>query len=84
MRAILGQDPDVDWVVETALATMRRWGATVVDVRIPKWLLDAKGEFYKAIRYPEFWAQIAAYLATTRPRYPKNYRATHRTRNEYD
>ena len=38
---------------------------------IPKWLLDAKGEFYNAIRYPEFTAQIADYLATTGPKYPK-------------
>ena len=33
-------------------------GATVVDVRFPKWLLDAKGEFYTAVRYPEFPVQI--------------------------
>ena len=38
----------------------------------PKWLLDAKGEFYNAIRYPEFTAQIAEYLATIGPSYPKN------------
>ena len=51
---------------------MRREGATVVDVRFPKWLLEAKGEFYNAIRYPEFAAQIAEYLATIGPSYPKN------------
>ena len=50
---------------------MRKAGATLVDVRYPKWLLDAKGEFYTAIRYPEFTAQIADYLATLGPRYPK-------------
>ena len=44
----------------------------MVDVRFPKWLLDAKGEFYNAIRYPEFTAQIADYLATIGPSYPKN------------
>jgi amidase len=71
-RDFLGQDADVDWVVEAALAAMRRNGATVVDVRFPKWLLDAKGEFYNAIRYPEFTAQIAEYLATVGPSYPKN------------
>src|SRR5439155_11889601 len=37
-----------------------------------KWLLDAKGEFYNAIRYPEFTAQIAGYLATIGPDYPKS------------
>jgi amidase len=51
---------------------MRRQGATVVDVRLPKWLLEAKGAFYDAIRYPEFAAQIANYLKTLGPIYPKN------------
>jgi amidase len=71
-RDFLGQDPEVDWVVESALSAMRAAGATVVDVRYPKWLLDARTEFYGAIRYPEFAAQIADYLATTGPQYPKN------------
>ncbi|MGQ0732354.1 MAG: amidase family protein [Acidobacteriota bacterium] len=71
-RDFLGADPEVDWVIEASLDTMRRGGATVVDVQLPKWLLDVKGEFYNAIRYPEFAAQIADYLATTGPRYPKN------------
>jgi amidase len=70
-RDFLGADPDVDWVVEAALAAMRKAGATVVDVHYPKWLLDARGEFYNAVRYPEFPAQIAAYLAGLGPRYPK-------------
>ena len=71
-RDFLGQDPDVDWVIETSLDTMRKQGATIVDVRLPKWLLDAKGEYYNAIRYPEFVVQIKEYLATLGPNYPKN------------
>ena len=71
-RDFLGQDEDVDWIVEVSLEAMKRAGATVVDVRLPKWLLDAKGEFYNAIRYPEFAAQIGPYLATLGPNYPKN------------
>ena len=71
-RDFLGQDEDVDWIVESSLEAMRRAGATVVDVRLPRWLLDAKGEFYNSIRYPEFTAQIATYLATLGPNYPKN------------
>ena len=43
----------------------------MVDVRFPKWLLDAKGEFYTAVRYPEFPVQIAAYLATLKPGFPR-------------
>jgi amidase len=71
-RDFMGQDPDVDWVVEASVASMKNRGATVVDVRFPKWLLEAKGEFYDAIRYPEFTAQIADYLRTLEPKYPKN------------
>ena len=72
VRDFTGQDPDVDWAVDAGLAAMRREGATVVDVRLPKWLLEAKGGFYDAIRYPEFAAQIADYLKTLGPGYPKN------------
>src|SRR5262249_61456169 len=37
-RDFLGADPDVDWVIEASLDTMRKAGATIVDVRYPKWL----------------------------------------------
>jgi amidase len=70
-RDFMGQDDDVDWAMEAALDTMRRLGATVVDVRLPRWLLDAKGEYYTTIRYREFVVQIAEYLATLGPSYPK-------------
>jgi amidase len=70
-RDFLGADPDVDWVIDAALAAMRKAGATVVEVRYPKWLLDSKQEFYNAIRRPEFHVQIAEYLKTLGPRYPK-------------
>jgi amidase len=70
-RDFLGADNDVDWVVEASLDAMRKAGATVVDVRYPKWLLDSKEEFYNAVRRPEFHVQIAEYLATLGPGYPK-------------
>ena len=70
-RDFMGQDADVDWVIESALAAMRAAGATIVDVRYPKWMLDAKGEFYTAVRYPEFPVQIQQYLSTLKPGYPK-------------
>jgi amidase len=65
VRDFTGHDPDVDWAVEAGLGAMRRAGATVLDVRLPKWLLDAKGEFYNAIRYPEFAAQIGVIRRTS-------------------
>jgi len=70
-RDFLGADPDVDWVIEASLDAMRKSGATIVDIRFPKWLLDSKLEFYNAIRMPEFAAQIKDYLATIGPDYPK-------------
>jgi amidase len=70
-RDFMGADGEVDWLVESAISTMKKAGATVVDVRLPKWFLDAKGEFYTAIRYPEFPVQIEEYLKTLGPSYPK-------------
>jgi amidase len=70
-RDFLGADPDVDWVIDASLDAMRKAGATIVEVRYPKWLLDSKQEFYNAIRRPEFHAQIAEYLKTIGPAYPK-------------
>jgi amidase len=70
-RDFFGADADVDWIVEASLDTMRKAGATLVDIRYPKWLLDAKGQFYTAVRYTEFRAEIADYLARTGPTYPK-------------
>jgi amidase len=71
-RDFMGLDPDIDWVVDAAIDAMRRAGATVVDVHYPKWLIDVKGEFYNAVRYPEFVVQIKEYLSTLGPRYPKS------------
>jgi amidase len=70
-RDFLGADPDVDWVIEASLDAMRKSGATIVDVRFPKWLLDSKLEFFNAIRMPEFAAQIKDYLSTIGLNYPK-------------
>lgn len=71
-RDFMGADADVDWVVRCGLDAMRRAGATLVEVRCPKWLLEAKDDFFNAIRMAEFGPQVARYLATTGPAYPKN------------
>ena len=70
-RDFMGSDPEVDWLVEASLATIRDAGATIVNVRLPGWLLQARGEFYRTIRYREFRAQIADYLGTLSSEYPK-------------
>ena len=70
-RDFLGQDTEVDWIVKASLRVMERAGATLVDVRVPEWLLDVKGDWYTTIRWREFRAQIPEYLATLGPDYPK-------------
>lgn len=70
-RDFMKQDEEVDWIIESALSTMRAKGATIVEVRYPKWLLDSMGEIYTTIRWPEFPVQIGEYLKTTGPKYPK-------------
>jgi amidase len=70
-RVFMGSDAEVDWVVESALQSMRDAGAQIIDIEFPTWLLESRGEFYRAIRYPEFKAQIAEYLATLPAQYPK-------------
>ena len=70
-RVFMDSDPEVDWIIESALQTMRDAGAEVVDIKIPGWLMDVRGRFYRAIRYREFRAQVEDYLATIGPEYPK-------------
>lgn len=70
-RGFLGQDADVDAVFESALATLKAKGAVLIDVQYPDTVLKIRNELYNAVRKPEFKAQIADYLATLRPGYPK-------------
>ncbi len=71
-RDYMGADPDVDWVIESAIKTMEKAGATVVEVRLPKWYLDTASTMLWSIYPPEFAVQIGDYLKTTGPKYPKN------------
>ncbi|MGV3710052.1 MAG: amidase family protein [Gemmatimonas sp.] len=71
-RDFMGADATVDWVMESSLAAMRKAGATIVDVKIPRYVLDSKGEWYNAVRYPEFGPQMADYLRATPAQYPKS------------
>ncbi len=70
-RSFLGQDADVDAVFESALAALKAQGAILVDVQYPETVLKIRNDLYNAVRKPEFKAQIAEYLATLRPGYPK-------------
>ncbi len=70
-RDFLGQDQEVDWVVEASLQALRDAGAEIVDVKFPGWLLEARGDMYTTIRWREFKVQIAQYLSTLGEEYPK-------------
>ncbi len=77
-RQFLGQDGDVDWVVEVSLEAMRAAGATIVEVEFPEWLLRSREELYWTVRLPEFKPQMGEYLATLDEEYPKTVEELYR------
>jgi amidase len=59
-------------VMEAAIVKLKELGATVIDpVLYPEYLLSAKAGIYTSLREPEFKANIADYLATLKPGYPR-------------
>jgi len=70
-RDFFGQDAEVDTTMESALSAMRRAGATVIDVHYPDGVLKARTDVSATISRSEFKAQVAVYLATLKPGYPK-------------
>jgi amidase len=71
-RDFTGADPDVDWIFEAALKAMEKAGATLIEVRYPKWFLDSSRQAVYTLFPPEFRIQIGDYLKTTGPKYPKS------------
>ena len=73
-RDFMGKDAGTDAVVESAIATLEKLGAVVVDpIQYPQYLLAAKQPIYNELVSSEFKAQITDYLKTTGPRYPKSF-----------
>lgn len=72
-RDFFGRNPEVDALIEEAIATMESLGATIVDsLFFPEEVIEEKGSIYTRIRWPEFKAQIPDYLATIGDEYPKD------------
>ena len=71
-RDYMGADPDVDWNIDSAVVAMKKEGATLVDVRRPKWFLESATQVVFTLYPAEFAVQIGDYLKTTGPKYPKN------------
>ena len=73
-RSFMGKDPEVDRVVEAAIATLKKQGAIIVDpVIYPDYLLQSKQGMLNLIMSSEFKPQITDYLATLKPAFPKTF-----------
>jgi len=72
-RDFLGQDAEVDSIIEGAISLLKAQGATVIDVKYPAALLSIRTDLYNIIRRPEFKAQIEEYLSTLKPGFPKTH-----------
>jgi len=73
-RDFTGKDPEVDRIVDEAVATLKKLGATVIDpIKYPDYLIQAKQPTYNLLVAAEFKAQVTQYLKTTKPAYPKSY-----------
>ena len=71
-RDFTGRDAETDRIVEEAIVTLRKLGAVIVDqVRFPEYVLQSRQGLFNVIRTAEFKAQIAEYLKTIKPGYPK-------------
>jgi amidase len=71
-RDFLGKDAGTDKVMEQAIATLKKLGAEVVDpVLFPDYLHQSKRALMGTISQAEFKSEIATYLATLKPGYPK-------------
>jgi amidase len=70
-RDFTGKNAEVDRIFNESVATLTKLGATVVDVKFPAYMLEGRMDIYNVIMAAEFKSQIADYLKTTGPKYPK-------------
>jgi amidase len=72
-RDFTGKNAEVDRVFNEAVATLTKLGAKVVDVHYPTYMLEGRMDISARIMASEFKTQIADYLKTTKPAYPKTF-----------
>lgn len=73
-RDFMGRDPETDRIIEAALVTLAEQGAVIVNpVKYPDYLLQSRQGLSQLIMASEFKSQIADYLKTTGPQYPKTF-----------
>jgi amidase len=65
-------DPETDRILGETIVTLKQLGAVIVDpVKFPDYLLQSRVGISTVIRNAEFKAQIADYLKTLKPGFPK-------------
>ena len=71
-RDFMGRNAETDRIVEEAIVTLQKLGAEIVDpVKFPDYVLQSRQGLFNLVRTAEFKAQIADYLKTIKPGYPK-------------
>ncbi|MGP1387919.1 MAG: amidase family protein [Thainema sp.] len=71
-RDFVGANPEIDAGFEEAIAIIESLGATIVDsLFFPEEVFEVRGSTYSTISDTEFKYQLADYLETTDPEYPK-------------
>jgi amidase len=70
-RDFNGKDVAVDAVFERAVEGLKKLGATTVDFHYPMYMLEGRADAFSTVTQAEFKAQIADYLKTVGPQYPK-------------
>ncbi len=71
-RDFFKQNAETDRVMEAAIAKLKELGATVIDpVNYPEYVLQARQPLLTMVMNSEFKAQIATYLSTLKPGYPR-------------
>jgi len=71
-RDFFGQNAETDRIMEESIAKLKELGATIVDpIKLPAPMMGARQGISTLIIESEFKAQIANYLATLKPGYPR-------------
>lgn len=72
-RQFLGQDAEVDAIMEASFAKLEALGATLIDVEYPAYMMQARTPLFMQVMHSEFTHQLGDYLRTTGATYPKSF-----------
>jgi amidase len=72
-RDFMGRDAGTDKVIESAIVTLKKLGAEVIDpIKYPDYLLQYRQGIYNIVVSAEFKYDIGRYLNTLKPGFPKS------------